>query len=171
MEDEFIHINTERITDNDFSLIHTINNDELLNFIDIGPDELIRQINVDLHRCGIILDKIKPAEPYELMDYINSHPYLRVNKHLVIIACTQLVMLLPCKILTDLISDDLSITDISKNNQLNIIVDPDIINVNKKLKAITVDKYGDDHTKYIFKIEIDIDLFSDETIIYINKII
>lgn len=159
----------------DFTFIKTIPNKTIIEDYEISLDNVLKQVFLDLDRQRNFIDNEQVFNFSEIMDYINLNPYLKSSLSIVLLFLTQIVFVIPLKIiykLTSNINKDIIISEepISKNKDRKSLINifPDSIIVNKKLNCVIPTDYG---LEKIFNLDISLenDLVFNETILMIKS--
>ena len=147
--------------------IETIENEDLLDYIDIEDDELLKQMLLDIPRMNITINSKRIRDHTSIIDFVIIHPYLRCNTKILFIACSQLIMVYPCYILYKLTKK--AVAELEDNEHLNIVIEPTKISINKTLRTLE-EVHGKIIKGSTYHIRVEVDLFTDESIIIISKI-
>ena len=172
MENFTIISKNTNINESEFSFFTYYSNKYLLSQFCKDRKSILCQLNCDFHRTNIYIGESKAKYLRDVFYYIITQPYLKINETLVYLMMTQIIFIIPLKIIVKIISNinkELIPTE-DKDGRIMIIIDSHTISVQKKLYASIPNSItGEIEKKMEFKISFDMDLSIEETLLHIES--
>ena len=174
MNDEFVIIllNIKKKHVGNFNFMKIYLNEDILDEYTSSPNSfsnIFHQMYIDLPRMNVLIGNKRITNVCELFTYISNNPYLKADQQLVYLFTSQTMLSLPLANIQKIIHNDLVISEHSDDTKrnTNITIEPDMIFINKKLRAVNM-KGGDILTVMTFEIFMEVDLVVGETFVYIK---
>lgn len=168
----YILLNGNNVKNQDFSLLQLISNRVITKKYDNGYRKLFEQVVLDYLREDVIIENKKTECLLDILHYIHSNPYLRLNINLVLFFLAQTSLHIPIVIINNIINridNRMVIAEKKLGKRQSIILEPDMIIVSKKFDVVTIQNTGVPIVTLDIDVVIEVDLALDETFIYINS--
>ena len=174
MDEDFSYVllNRNNVKNQDFSLLQIISNDVITKKYDNGYRKLFEQVVLDYLREDVIIENKKTNCLLDILFYINSNPYLRLNINLVLFFLSQTSFHIPIVIITDIISridQRMVIAEKKLGGRQSVVLESDMITVTKKFDIVTIQNSGEPVITLEIDVIMEVDLALDETFLYINS--
>lgn len=174
MDEDFSYIllNGNNVKNQDFSLLQLISNRAITKKYDNGYRKLFEQVVLDYLREDVIIENKKTNCLLDILLYIHSNPYLRVNINLVLFFLAQTSLHIPIVIINNIINridERMVIAEKKLGKRQSIVLEPDMIIVSKKFDVVTIQNNGIPVITLDIDVVMEVDLALDETFIYINS--
>jgi len=168
----YILLNGNNVKNQDFSLVQLISNRAITKKYDNGYRKLFEQVVLDYLREDVFIENEKSTCLLDILFYINSNPYLRLNINLVLFFLAQTSLHIPIVIITDIISridQRMVIAEKKLGGRQSVVLEPDMIKVTKKFDIVTIQNSGEPVITLDIDVIMEVDLALDETFLYINS--
>jgi hypothetical protein len=158
------------IVNANFILMKKYNNEYLIKEYCQDISQLFRQVCIDVPRMDVYIEDMKTKHVDDILLYISSQPCLKHEKKLIFLFLTQIILSIPAILLSEImqkLDKDLILSEPTSESRPTVILYPDAISVNKKLRGVVIDE-DNIHTILQFDICMDVDILTCEMELYIK---